>query len=234
MKLLLLTLLLNPAFAEFKIALIDGGVDRTASNIKICSDSKDFVPRSYAEKTVEHGTVMASIISEGLTDYCIMDLKIFNDVESSANLTAEAVNYALDHGAVIINASIQGRGKYSKEKAAFERASKKRVTSVVAAGNFGIDLSKQCDTFPACYNTKNMLVVEDSCYANTNYGGPVKLKICSNYIYKNVVWQGTSVSTARVTHNIMVGAVKLRKQKEKEKKKQVGKEEKVRVELHAE
>lgn len=111
----------------------------------------DFVDRtSDPMDTVGHGTHVAGIIAaaigngEGIAGINpaakIMPLKALDSVGSAPSLRiSEAIVYAADNGARVINLSLGGEGVSPVERAAIEHAHKKDVVVVVAAGNAGRD-----------------------------------------------------------------------------------------------
>lgn len=118
-----------------------------------------------------HGTHIAGIITgntlvnDPFRGVCpgvkIMGLRYYNEKASGdENLrnTIKAINYAIDHGANIINYSGGGAMYSSAEFQALKRAEDKGILVVAAAGNEMADADKNF-FFPAAYDLKNIISV---------------------------------------------------------------------------
>ncbi len=99
-----------------------------------------------------HGTFVAGIIAAswndkdgiaGINPFArLMVLKAINNFgHSRASYLAEAIAFAADHGARVINLSVGGKGMTKVEQAAVDYAYSKGVVIVVAAGNDGVQLT---------------------------------------------------------------------------------------------
>ena len=99
-----------------------------------------------------HGTFVAGVIAAGWNNGIgiagmnpharIMVLKALNDFgHTRASYLAEAITYAANNGARIINVSVGGKNLTRAEQLAVEYAHSKGALVVVAAGNEGIDVS---------------------------------------------------------------------------------------------
>ncbi len=109
----------------------------------------DFIGRSDRPWDIDgHGTLVAGIIAAqhgnnhgiaGVNPYAqLMVLKAVNDFgRTRASFLAEALVYAADNGARIVNLSVGGPQTTSAERAAVAYATKRGVLIVVAAGNEG-------------------------------------------------------------------------------------------------
>lgn len=119
-----------------------------------------------------HGTHVAGIIGasghngRGVTGVCwsvrLMTLKALNDNGAGlASDAADAVGYAVRHGAHIINASF-GTDEHSELlRTALREASEEGVIIVAAAGNDGFKLDRR-PVYPAAYSLPNLLSVAAS------------------------------------------------------------------------
>lgn len=97
-----------------------------------------------------HGTIVAGIIAAAHNDVGIaginpnarvMVLKAINNFGSSrASFVAEAIAYAVDNGAQVINLSVGGEDASAVEQAALDYAEENGVLVVAASGNEGIEL----------------------------------------------------------------------------------------------
>ncbi len=99
-----------------------------------------------------HGTMIAGIIAGSWDDKSgmagvnpfarLMILKAINNLgHTRASYIAEAIAYAVDNGARVINLSLGGKEVTKVEQAAIDYAYAKGAVMVVAAGNEGVDVS---------------------------------------------------------------------------------------------
>lgn len=146
----------------------------------------DFLARSNAPWDYDgHGTVVAGVIAAahnnagmaGISPNArIMVLKAVNNFGSGrASFLAEAIVYAVDNGAKLINISVGGSGTSSMESSAIDYAHSKGVLIVAAAGNEGVELT---DFGPGGHS--NVLTVgathmDDRAAAFSNYGDAVDI-----------------------------------------------------------
>ncbi|NBP13541.1 hypothetical protein EBU95_03965 [bacterium] len=168
-----------------KIAVIDSGIDLNNEKLKpyICNvGSYDFTGEGLQD-THGHGSNVSWLIVKDLSpkEYCVMALKYYASRSNPNGLEWEvkALSRAVEFGAVLINFSGGGLYSSSSESMVIFQALSKGIKVVVAAGNEGNDLSKNCNYFPACaVKDKNFYVV-GSVYENgqrvpsSNYNGPV-------------------------------------------------------------
>ena len=134
-----------------------------------------------------HGTHVAGIIAamgnNGLGiaginwQAKIMNLKVATDNNSDSFeefAIIAAIQYAIDHGAKIVNCSFGGSGKSDEEELAFSAMKDKGILAVCAAGNS----SQNTDlypNYPASYNFGNIISVaasgsDDQLASFSNYG----------------------------------------------------------------
>jgi subtilisin family serine protease len=94
---------------------------------------------------------------------CVMAVRYYSDTATGAqNLanTVKAINYAVDHGANIINYSGGGAEFSIQEMQAIQRAEKKGVLFVAAAGNEYQDTDQGGNAYyPAAYGLSNIIAV---------------------------------------------------------------------------
>src|SRR5262245_34744447 len=99
-----------------------------------------------------HGTFIAGLIAGSWNDKTgiaginplarLMTLKAINNFgHTRASYIAEALTYAVDHGARVINLSVGGKQITKMEQAAIDYAFAKGVVIVVAAGNEAVEIS---------------------------------------------------------------------------------------------
>jgi large repetitive protein len=113
------------------------------------------------EDAISHGTVIAGIIAavgdnnEGLTgvvwDAQIMAVRMLDKVGSGNSVDArEAIEYAVENGADVINLSFSGTTNDPALKAAVQEAYNNGVVIVAALGNDGVSVNDN-PVYPACY-----------------------------------------------------------------------------------
>ncbi len=117
---------------------------------------------NYDRTAVNHGTVIAGIIAAGKNNLGllgiapqvkIMPLRILDDYGQGNTLVlAQAINYAVENGADVVNLSLVGRAYDDVLKEAIENAYDHGVMIVAASGNEevnGIDLNTD-PRYPVC------------------------------------------------------------------------------------
>jgi hypothetical protein len=144
-----------PVLAPVKVAIIDSGIDLTHPDFA----GKILLPRSFvggtANDTAGHGTFVAGEIAAGLDNnegiagiafpaQLLIAKVVRGDSSISLEAEAEAIRWATDEGARVINLSLGGvrdprrpaRDTYSPlEAAAVDYAASKGVVLVAAVGN---------------------------------------------------------------------------------------------------
>lgn len=166
------------------VAVIDTGIDATHPDLKMnlwqdpLSGREvhgwDFVTdRPNVNDEHGHGTHIAGIIGAianpmvgvaGVAQrVAIMAVKYYSDRLSGAkNLynSVRAINYAVDHGAKIINYSGGGPEFSEEEFLAVKRAERRGVLFVAAAGNLHQDIDQSVHYYyPASYRLSNIISV---------------------------------------------------------------------------
>lgn len=189
------------------VAVIDTGIDVTHKDLagNIWHDPKhpshygwDFMtntPNPIPE--ISHGTHVAGIIGasldlqngvSGVTHHVsLMSLKFYSDYNLGyVNLqnTVKALNYAIDHGARIINYSGGGPEFSESEYLAMKRAESKGILVVAAAGNDhrNTDLFQNY-YYPAAYRLTNIIAVaatdvHNNLLLSSNWGA-TKVDVCA-------------------------------------------------------
>ncbi|MFH1430808.1 MAG: S8 family peptidase, partial [Candidatus Uhrbacteria bacterium] len=149
------------AVIDTGVAYLDWGKFKKAPDLADTAfvDGYDFVnDRKQACDDHGHGTHVAGTIAQSTDngigvagiapEATIMPLKVLS-ARGSGSLTdiADAVRFAADHGAHVINMSLGGGGRSSIFESAINYAKRKGVTVICAAGNGG----KRKVEYPAAY-----------------------------------------------------------------------------------
>jgi RHS repeat-associated protein len=197
------------------IAVIDSGIDFThpdlANNQWTNPKSEkgdlhgwDFV-NNNAEITDEqgHGTAVAGIIaaegnnSVGITGVMwrasLMSLRVLDNTGTGDVANAvQAIDYAVAHGAQVINLSWGTSGESAALKDAIERALRRNVVVVCSAGNGGKDLDAN-PYYPASFGLKDLITVAGT----DNFDQPASW---SNYGARTVTVAapGTDILTTQI------------------------------------
>ncbi len=164
------------------VAVIDTGIDPNHPDLRdnICRTGPhkeygfDFVTNKRNPLDSHgHGTHVAGILgataktaagASGVApNICIMAVRYYSETASGAqNLanTVKAINYAVDHGANVINYSGGGAEFSAAEMKAIQRAEAKGVVFVAAAGNEYQDTDQSGNAYyPAAYGLSNVIAV---------------------------------------------------------------------------
>jgi subtilisin family serine protease len=139
----------------------------------------------------ENGIGVSGVMAGGAR---IMMLNVFGDNSSASSTNAvNAIHYAADNGADVINMSIGGNGKSAAYESAISYAIKKGVTVVAAAGNDRSEIGQNYFFSPGGYGQEfaGMLTVGSLDSANSN------LSVYSNFspTYVEIGAPGTEDST---------------------------------------
>jgi subtilisin family serine protease len=105
-----------------------------------------------------HGTNILGIIAKYIDPKrtCLLSVKFYhrNGTPDDTKRVAKAIEQSIKVGAKYINMSLSGSDYSKKERDLIEEALKKNIRVIVASGNDGINMDKNCNTFPACYSFK--------------------------------------------------------------------------------
>jgi subtilisin family serine protease len=198
-----------PANAESRriIALVETGLNPAPEVLPyLCeSGSRDFTGTDMKDR-IGHGTVIAKLAVEGLDPrkVCFVVLKWANQGGGSPEHVLQAIKYAIGIGASIINLSLGGESWSTDEHRALEVALAQHIHVVVAAGNDGLNMSRVCPYYPACYRFKSPYFHVVGSYDGdvreewSNWGTPITDRACGI----SAGLRGTSLSAARVTNRI--------------------------------
>ena len=146
---------------EVIVAVVDSGVDATHPDLAgAVLPGFDFVENAPSARPVDgHGTGVAGaaaargnngIGGAGTCFRCsILPLRVIGrDGVAFNTTTARAIDYAVDHGAAVVNASIYGPNVSEPLRRAIQRARAAGVLVVAAAGNEGDDTPQYPAAFP--------------------------------------------------------------------------------------
>jgi len=197
------------------IAVIDSGIDFTHPDLTnnrwtnpYPGLNRDLHGWDYVDDTNEikdehgHGTAIAGIIAAqgnnglGITGVMwragLMSLRVLDNTGTGDIANAvEAIDYAITHGAQVINLSWGTAGNSIALKDAIERAMRRNVVVVCSAGNRGHDIDVDA-YYPAFFNLKNLISVAAS-------DGFDQLPAWSNWGTRNVsvAAPGTNILTTQ-------------------------------------
>jgi Subtilase family len=143
------------------IAVVDSGVDATHPDLAgAVLPGFDFVENAASGTPVDgHGTGVAGAAAAranngiggvGTCFRCsILPLRVVGSDGIAFNMTtARAIDYAVDHGAAVVNASIYGPNYSEPLRRSVQRALAAGVLVVAAAGNEGSDVPQYPAAFP--------------------------------------------------------------------------------------
>jgi subtilisin family serine protease len=167
-----------------------------------------------------HGTHVAGIIGargnndRGVTGLCwsvkIVTVRVFDDDgHGTLSTWAAGIDYAISAGAKVINCSFGGPSGSEILREAVQRAGKKGVLLVAAAGNDGVSIDAK-PVYPAAYPDSNVLSVaatnsKDKLASFSNYGastvdmGAPGDRVASTFWHSDYAYMsGTSMATPYV------------------------------------
>lgn len=188
-----------------KVAIIDTGLQtKYTKQIPLCnSGHKDFTGEGFND-IHGHGTNVTGLITQGITDlnYCIILIKAYSFKGKPQSYIPEALEHVVKLNVSIVNLSGGGMGSIPSEKSAILKLLSQNVTIVTAAGNESIDFNKKCDYYPACYDSRIIVVGNFSDFSN--YGDIVDSTINGrNKTGFGITLSGTSQSTAIFTNRLL-------------------------------
>lgn len=198
------------------VAIIDSGISYSLlSDPMFCKGlSRDF--SGYGLKDVHgHGTNIVGLIARKMNTktHCLVMIKYWHhQIQEDARSSTEreviyknVISYTNSLNPYIINLSASGFAYYPQELSLFKKIISNGGHVVVSAGNWGLDLSKDCSAYPACYPIKHKrfhVVGASTSYSNKN--GPVNvIRPGTNQCALNVCLTGTSQSAANQTATIL-------------------------------
>jgi subtilisin family serine protease len=200
--------------ADVTVAVIDGGLQTDHPDLK----ENLLTPYNAVTggKTItadEHGTHVAGIIAAsinkiGITGIApnvkILPIDVFDGKEANAYDVADAIVYAADHGAKIINLSLSSIYYSNVMEDAVQYAWSKKAVIVAAAGNESSDIPE----YPAAFNSVLSVAAtnkKDERSSFSNYGSTIDLSAPGEAIYSTVggskygMMSGTSMAAPVVS-----------------------------------
>jgi thermitase len=146
--------------AGVKVAVIDTGIDlnHPAFNGRLAQSSewKDFIdgdalPQEEPGSSFGHGTSVAGIVLQVAPNATILPLRVLAPSgEGDTDKVAEAIGWAIDHGAKVINLSLGGDSRAPSLHRMLAYANNKGIFVITSSGNTGDDEI----TVPATYATR--------------------------------------------------------------------------------
>lgn len=134
----------TPNLTGVTVAVIDTGLDSNKQNISKSQLLKgySFVPSAVTLDTLGHGSVVSSIIADpragGSSKIKILPLKVYNnDVSTSADTTARAIDYAVKNKVKVISVSLGGPDNSQTLTNSVYNAQAKGSIIVASSGNEG-------------------------------------------------------------------------------------------------
>jgi len=204
------------ASKQLKVAVIDTGLslDYMKSTPLCRGEHRDLTGEGFND-VHGHGTNVTGLIVNNAKsqNYCIVLIKAyaFKEQHGKAHLT-EALEYAYQIKANIINLSGGGLNPIESERKIIQKILDAKITLVTAAGNDRLNLDIDCRYYPACYD--NRIYVIGSTGGYSNYGKYVDtIYDGNNKTAFGQTLSGTSQSTAIFTGKLLKNIDLLQKRK---------------------
>jgi hypothetical protein len=192
------------------VYLIDTGI-KQYKNYMCETGHANFSGTDYIHS---HGDKMAQLIVSGFTkkDVCLVDVKYYNPKSSgrqNLNNVKAALRHLLDKTPGIINLSMDGTESDKGEAELLFALINKGFKITVAAGNNRLNLSRNCDAYPACYFTyKDPNVRVASNYRKiTNKNGPVTHMVDNPKASSEATAIITNLWLEEIIHRIKLGEI---------------------------
>jgi subtilisin family serine protease len=198
-----------------KVAIIDTGIAEKQAHL--CkSGHKDFTYTGLKSEN-NHGPNISGLIDKEVNSdkYCQVILKFWDDKSevSSTHNSISALKEAIAQKVNFINYSAGGKGFNAQEYVLIEQALDMGITIVAAAGNEGMNLDEKCDFYPACYDSRIIVVgnlkEDGQLNPTSNYGSRVtKYIVGTNRCANSICLTGTSQATAVMTGTLIKSRLK--------------------------
>lgn len=197
-----------------KVAVIDTGFNfKYSDQVPLCNGShRDFTGEGFHDFH-GHGTNIAGLIvnSANSNNYCLVIIKAYsfkpNHKNYGTSYVTEALTYAYEIKANIINLSGGGLKPIKKEQQIVKKILDSNIALITAAGNNGANLDKNCTFYPACYDSRIYVIGSKNPKTNhdySNYGKIVDMTFDGGYkTVFNYTFRGTSQSSAIFTGTLL-------------------------------
>ena len=203
---------------RIKVAILDTGIGVFQKQKRyMCKEGHKAYSGGRIYDKHGHGTNIISIISKGIDPktHCIVMYKVWRAEKNRKVQVIKAINSSLrniikDYSVRYLNISMAGVDENKVEKKLLQRLLVRGVTITVAAGNGGLNLSRECSAFPACYRNDFFLNeryhVVGSNLRSSNYGDVVT-DVMPGINAGNPVQSGTSQASAQKMQKILKNVV---------------------------
>lgn len=163
-----------------KIAVLDTGIDTDleAFEDRILDGGKNYCstnPRKLPEDDHGHGTMVSNIIVDNtFANAQILPIKVMNkEGEGYDSHIVSGFAYAMEYGVDIINLSIGGDGEKSIYQSLIDKAEKKGIAVIVAAGNESQDVDNSTPANIESSITITSVNQDETFSSFSNYGDQV-------------------------------------------------------------
>lgn len=155
-------LMISSSWAKepLRVAIIDTGLDPTDARFThLCENGHIDLTGTGIKDTMGHGTFVAGLIQEyaGDANYCMIIIKLFDTKVVMEDTYGRGIKAAIDEKAALVN--ISGGGNRAEPGEYDLIRSNPQTMFVVAAGNWGADITGVEKFFPASYDLLNEVVV---------------------------------------------------------------------------
>lgn len=200
--------------SDITVAVIDGGLQSDHPDLKgNVLPSYNAVTGGKTITADEHGTHVAGIIAASLNklgitgiapNVKILPIDVFEGKEANAYEVADAIIYAADHGANVINLSLSTTNYAQVMEEAIHYARSKGIVAVASAGNDGSDVPE----YPAALDSVISVSSTNSQDAHSNfsnYGPEIDISAPGEGIYSTVTgskyrtMNGTSMAAPAIS-----------------------------------
>ncbi|MBP1081420.1 S8 family serine peptidase [Bacillus capparidis] len=200
--------------SDITVAVIDGGLQSDHPDLKgNVLPSYNAVTGGKTITADKHGTHVAGIIAASLNklgitgiapNVKILPIDVFEGKEANAYDVADAIIYAADHGANVINLSLSTTNYAQVMEEAIHYARSKGIVTVASAGNDGSDVPE----YPAALDSVISVSSTNSQDAHSNfsnYGPEIDISAPGEGIYSTVTgskygtMNGTSMAAPAIS-----------------------------------
>jgi subtilisin family serine protease len=164
----------------------------------MCEDGHKDYTDSGIEDVDGHGTNVAGIIATWMDKkkQCLVILKWYHTKKHHINRFTDVYADIEALRPAYLNLSLNGPARYIEEHAALRRLVQAGTIIVVAAGNDGKNLTKECDAYPACYPMDGF---RDKYYVVANHNGVSYAPSSNRYGPVNAYMNGNNVRVGNIS-----------------------------------